>query len=110
MLFDLGYGDKDAFVDNLVSTNHQITDGLGIFKTIFCPHYQNSGGISFHDEIKKYKVNGFAVENGAALKIYEKSFTIIKSNKSNVFMFEYEDKHVLKHLKKDIMYDINLLK
>ena len=71
MLFSYGFGDKEAFVDNLVSINHKMTNGIGIFKATFCPHYQNSGGIFYHDEVRKYNSNGFAVENGAALKIYE---------------------------------------
>ena len=110
MLFSYGFGDKEAFVDNFLSVNHKMTNGLGIFSATFCPHYQNSGGIFFHNEVKNYKSNGFAVENGAALKIYKNKFEIIKSNHSNVFMFDKTNNYKLVHLKKDIIYDIDLLK
>lgn len=110
MLFSYGFGDKEAFVDNLVSINHKMTNGIGIFKATFCPHYQNSGGIFYHDEVRKYNFNGFAVENGAALKIYENNFEIIKSKNTNVFMFDKTDNYKLIHLKNGIIYDIELLK
>ena len=110
MMFLYGFGDKDSFVDNFTSVNHKMTEGVGIFNATFCPHYQNSSGIYYHDEVFKYNCNGFAVENGAALKISENYFTIIKSNKSNVFMFDKTKNYKLIHLKNDILYDINLLK
>jgi peptidase E len=110
MLFSYGFGDKEAFVDNLVSINHKMTNGIAIFNGTFCPHYQNSGGIFYHDEVRKYDMNGFAVENGAALKIYENHFEIIKSKNTNVFMFLKTDNYKLIHLKNGIIYDIELLK
>jgi peptidase E len=110
MLFSYGFGDKEAFVDNLISINHKMTNGIGIFKATFCPHYQNSGGIFYHDEVRKFDSNGFAVENGAALKIYENNFEIIKSKNTNVFMFDKTDNYKLIHLKNGIIYDIELLK
>lgn len=110
MLFSYGFGDKESFVDNLVSVNHKMTDGIGIFNGTFCPHYQNSSGIFYHDEVKKYAMNGFAVENGAALKITDSNFMIVKSRSSNVFMFDKTNNYKLIHLKNDIIYDVNLLK
>ena len=61
LFFDYGYGDKDAYFYNLESVNHKIVEGLGIFDGVFCPHYQNSGLLSFHEEIKNYNLNGFAL-------------------------------------------------
>lgn len=110
MMFSYGFGDKDAFTYNLTSVNHKMTPGIGIFKGTFCPHYQNSGGIFYHDDVKNYPLNGFAVENGAALKIKDNSFEIIKNNNSNVFMFDMTNNYKLIHLKSGILYDINLLK
>ena len=74
-MFSAGYGDKDAFMFNMELVNQKITDGLAIFDGIFCPHYQNSGMTSFHSVIKNYDKNGYAVENGACLKIKNGEFS-----------------------------------
>lgn len=110
LFFDYGYGDRDAYIYNLETTNNKITSGLGILNGIFCPHYQNNGLISFNDIIKDYNKNGFALENGAALKINEHGFYIVKSKHSNAFMFDYHKNHCLIYLKSNQFYEINLFK
>ena len=99
LFFDYGYGDKDAYFYNLESVNHKIVEGLGIFDGVFCPHYQNSGLLSFHEEIKNYNLNGFALENGSALKISSEGFKVIKSKGTSAFIFKSENNHVLEYLK-----------
>ena len=110
MFFDYGYGDKDAYIYNLETTNNKITCGLGILDGIFCPHYQNNGLISFNDSIKDFRKNGFALENGAALKINKDGFYIIKCKHSNAFMFDCNKNHCLIYLKSDQFYEINIFK
>ena len=111
ILFDYGYGDKDAFTYNLETTNHKITKGLGIFEGVFCPHYQNNGLLEFHEEIKNFNLNGYALENGAALKISDDGFTLIKQRGSSAFMFDKNDNHKLIYLNTNDKYDfINLKK
>ena len=109
LLFEYGYGDKDAYYNNLESRNHKIVEGLGLFKGIFCPHYQNNGLEAFHDEVKNFKCNGFALENGAALKISKSNFKIVKSKNSNAFMFDYSLNHQLCYLKSNEEYPIDIL-
>ena len=104
-------GDKDAFTYNLETTNHKITKGLGIFEGVFCPHYQNNGLLEFHEEIKNFNLNGYALENGAALKIGDDGFTLIKQRGSSAFMFDKNDNHKLIYLNTNDKYDfINLKK
>ena len=110
LFFDYGYGDKDAYFYNLESVNHKIVNGLGIFNGVFCPHYQNNGLLSFHEEIKKYNLNGFALENGTALKIKKDDFTLIKSKGTSGFIFRYENDHKLEYLKDSSLYKISLFK
>lgn len=110
LFFDYGYGDKDAYMYNMESVNHTIVNGIGIFSGVFCPHYQNSGLLSFHEEIKKYNLNGFALENGSALKISNENFTIIKSKGTSAFIFECDNQHKLKYLKENVVYDVKLFK
>lgn len=109
ILFQYGYGDKEAYYNNLESRNHKVVSGLGIYNGVFCPHYQLKGLESFHDEIKNYKCNGYALENGAALKICNNNFTIIKNKNSNAFMFDYSLNHQLCYLKSNKNYPINTL-
>lgn len=110
LLFSYGYGDKDAFIYNLETTNHHITNGLGILCGIFCPHYQNSGLLSFHEEVKKYPFNGFALENGASLKICEDGFIVIKEKGSSAFLFDKDKNYQLQYLKENVFYNLNLFK
>ena len=110
IFFDYGYGDKDAYLYNLETVNHNIVKGLGIFEGVFCPHYQNNGLLSFHEEIKKFKCNGFALENGAALKISNDYFLAIKEKGTSGFIFDYNLNHRLRYLKENELYHIKLFK
>lgn len=110
LFFDYGYGDKDAYMYNMESVNHTIVNGIGIFAGVFCPHYQNSGLLSFHEEITKYNLNGFALENGSALKISNENFTVVKSKGTSAFIFECDNHHKLKYLKENVVYDVKLFK
>lgn len=110
LFFDYGYGDKDAYVFNLETVNYQVTKGLGILEGIFCPHYQNGGLLSFHDEVKKFNFNGYAVENGAALKINDEGFIVVKTRGSNAFKFVQKFGHRLVYLKQNYLYKESLIK
>ena len=110
LFFDYGYGDKDAYQFNLDTVNHKMTHGLGIFNGIFCPHYQNNGLISFNEEIKNYNLNGFAVENGAALKIFNDGFVVIKHKGCSGFMFDVNNNHKLVYLNEKFINSIKLFK
>ena len=110
LFFDYGYGDKDAYTYNLETTNHHITNGLGILSGVFCPHYQNSGLLEFHEEIKKYNLNGYALENGTALKITKEGFIIVKQKGCSAFMFDYNDNHKLMYLTTGVKFDCKLFK
>ena len=106
LMFEAGYGDKDAFVFNMELVNQKITDGLAIFNGVFCPHYQNSGMTSFHSVIKNYDKNGYAVENGACLKIKDNNFVVIKEKNTIVFLLDKNENHKLIYLKTNKIYSL----
>ena len=108
MLFEYGYGDKEAFTYNLETINHQITPGIGIFKGVFCPHYQNNGLLTFNEVIKEYSCDGYALENGTALKINDDGFKVIKSKGCSAFRFVKEKEHQLEYLKQDLLFNLDL--
>ena len=110
LFFEYGYGDKDAYFYNLETVNHNIVKGLGIFDGVFCPHYQNNGLLSFHEEIKEFECNGFALENGAALKISNAYFSVIKGKGTSGFIFDCNLNHRLGYLKENELYHIKLFK
>ena len=110
IFFDYGYGDKEAYQYNLETVNHKITKGLGIFNGIFCPHYQNSGLISFNEVIKTYDLNGFALENGAALKINSQGFIVVREKGCSAFMFDKNINHKLIYLNDKCSYNIKLFR
>ena len=106
LMFEAGYGDKDAFVFNMELVNQKITDGLAIFNGVFCPHYQNSGMTSFHSVIKDYDKSGYAVENGACLKIKNNQFVVVKEKNTNVFLLDKNNNHKLVYLKTNEIYSL----
>ena len=110
LFFEYGFGDKEAYLFNLETVNHKLTQGIGFFKGIFCPHYQNNGLLSFHDEVKNHNFDAYALENGAGLKINDDGFRVIKNKGCNAFKFDYRDNHKLIYLKKDILYSDKLFK
>ena len=110
LFFDYGYGDKEAFTYNLETVNHQITPGIGILNGVFCPHYQNNGLLTFNEEVKKYSLDGYALENGAALKINDEGFEVIKSKGCCAFGFRYDTSHQLEYLKQNKKFNVNLFK
>ena len=104
MMFTRGFGDKDAYTYNLETVNHQFVDGNNIFDGVFCPHYQKDGLLVFNDEVKQYSLNGYALENGCALKINQDGYYVIKSKGCNAFRFLLENNHQLEYLKEDVLY------
>jgi dipeptidase E len=110
MFFEYGYGDKDAYTYNLETVNHHITPGLSLLNGVFCPHYQNNGLLTFNEAIKDYPCDGYALENGAALKINNEGFRIIKTKGCCAFRFLKDEKYQLEYLKQEILYKSKLFK
>ena len=74
--------------------------GLGIFEYIFCPHYQKDGILQFNQDIKKYNYSGYALTNGALLKIKNNHYQIIKEKGAEAFYLDKDNDYILKYLKK----------
>ena len=110
LMFDYGYGDKDAYTFNLETVNHKMTNGIGILNGVFCPHYQNSGLLTFHEEVKRFSLNGYAVENGCALKVSDEVYTVIKNKGCSAFKFDKDSLHKLQYLKENVIYNETLIK
>lgn len=98
IFFKEGYGDKNAYYDNLKYHMFDFTLGLGIFDYIFCPHYQKEGILSFNDEIKKKKISGIALTDGALIKIKKNKLAVIKEKGASSYYLDKEEDYTLKKL------------
>lgn len=93
-----GYTDYASFNDDGIYYNFKLEAGLGLLDIIFCPHYQKNGIETFNDEIKKYNIDAYALEDDTAILISLDEVKIIKDNyKNSVYYFKKED-HILRSL------------
>jgi len=99
MLFEEGYGDLNSYIYNGTTFGYGFTKGLGIFSGVFCPHYNSDGILSFNSEIKETCKNGYALSNGASLKIKDGKITIIKSKSASAYQFIKENNYILEVIK-----------
>lgn len=101
-------GDKYMFTDNFHNYNYKMLNTLGILNINMCPHYQNEDLIIYNDEIKKYGLNAFGIEEGCCLVIDNSSYYVIKENKTNsVYLFDRNKDYQMIPLYEGIIYEEN---
>ena len=101
-------GDKYMFTDNFHNYNYKMVNTLGILNINICPHYQNEDLIIYNDEVKKYKLNAFGIEEGCCLVIDNSSYYVIKENKANsVYLFDKNKDYQMIPLYEGIIYEEN---
>ena len=109
MLFDYGYGDQFAYAYHGEVKGYRYVEGLGILKGIFVPHYQSVGLLAFHDEVSRYSLDSFALEDMTALKITDNGYQIIKEKNMGI-KFDSKQNYLLIPLKKDYLYEEKIIK
>lgn len=109
MLFDYGFGDQYAYSYHDEIKGYRYVLGLGILKGVFVPHYQSIGLLAFHDEVKQFFVDSYALEDMTALKITEQKVEVIKKKGAMVVKFSKEKDYLLEPLKSGA-YDFSLIK
>jgi dipeptidase E len=84
-------GDEYIYTNNYHIYNYQMVDCLGILDFIICPHYDHDGLDCFNDEVKKYNLNAYALEDDTAILVDEtiKVFKIDK--RKSVYLFDKEN-------------------
>lgn len=83
LFFELGYGDKDVYLNRRKFRNFLFTEGLGLLPGVFCPHYQKRGIEQFNDEIKSHAKQAYCCEDGACFVFRSDSIGVLKSHPSN---------------------------
>lgn len=81
LLCDEGY--SDAKILRGESDNFEFIKGLGIIDINFCPHYNKTGvkKEALKNSLRNTSYKVYALENGAALKISDAKYSLIKSIK-----------------------------
>ena len=100
MLFaNISMGDKDMFLDNFHSYNYKMVKGLSMLNISMCPHYQNEDLMIYNDEIKKYGLLSFGIEEDTCLVIKENKYFVIKDDKRmSVYKFDPLDNYKMEPL------------
>lgn len=108
ILCDFGHSDNDAYRYGDTNLNYSYQKGLGLIRGIFCPHYDSLGKTSFHELVKELDIDGYALEDGTALKISNDKFCLVKENHKNAFMLLKKDNHRLEYLVSNKNYEMKL--
>ena len=100
----ISMGDKYMFNDNFHNYNYKMVKGLGILDISICPHYQNEDLIIYNDEIKKYNLDSFGIEEDTAVIIENDYFYAVKDDKRmSVYYFD-NNTFTMNDLKEGVKY------
>lgn len=107
MLFTvISMGDKDMFVDNFHTYNYKMVHGLALLNISMCPHYQNEDLILYNDEIKKYGLLSFGIEEDTCLLIDGSSYSVIKDDlRMSLYQFHPKNDYIMKPLYEGEVYE-----
>lgn len=107
MLFTkIAMGDKYVYSNNNHNYNYKMVECLGLLNITICPHYNNEDLIIYNDEIKKYDLEAFGIEENSCLVIENNMFYSIKEFKNvSVYYFDKVN-HILSDVKENKKYEI----
>ncbi len=106
MCSSYGMGDSLSYYDNFKYYNFNMLKGLDLCNILFCPHYEKEELIVYNDEVKKYNLNAYALEDDTALFIVDNKEYIIKNDQTkSVYKFDRKNNHKMKALYENVIYD-----
>ncbi len=85
LLTKISMGDKYMFSDNFHNYNYKMVNCLDLIHISICPHYQNEDLVVYNDEIRKYDLPSFGIEEDTALVIDKDKIFVLK---------DYQDKSI----------------
>ena len=104
---NISMGDKDMYSDNFHNYGYKMVECLTIINISICPHYQKEDLIFYNDEIKKYHLISFGIEEDSAIVIDGNMFYSIKEE-SNSMSFYFDNKNYkMTYLKENEIYEEN---
>jgi len=95
MLFtNISMGDKYMFNDNFHNYNYKMVKCLNLINISICPHYQNEDLVVYNDEIRKYNLPSFGIEEDTALVIDKNNIFVLKDIKNrSVYYFDNKNNY-----------------
>ena len=84
-------GDEYIYTNNYHIYNYQMVDCLGILDIVICPHYDHDGLDCFNDEVKKYNLNAYALEDDTAILVNETIKVFKMDKRKSVYLFDKEN-------------------
>lgn len=101
-------GDKYVYYDNYHYYNFKMVECLGILNITICPHYQTEDLIVYNDELKKYQLPAFGIENDTMVVIDNDKFYIVKEdNNRSVYYFDKNNNYLMVPLYEGVLYEKN---
>lgn len=109
MLFtNVSMGDKYMFSDNYHNYNYKMVNCLGLINISICPHYQNEDLIIYNDEIKKYGLPSFGIEEDTCLVIDRDKIFVLKDYKNkSLYYFDNKNNYKMIPLYEGVLYEKN---
>ena len=102
----IAMGDKYVYSNNNHNYNYKMVECLGLLNITICPHYNNEDLIIYNDEIKKYDLEAFGIEENSCLVIEGNTFYSTKEFKNvSVYYFD-KNNHILSDVKENKTYEI----
>jgi len=109
MLFTaISMGDKYMFSDNFHNYNYKMVNCLNLLNISICPHYQNDDLVVYNDEIKKYNLPSFGIEEDTALVIDHDNIFVLKDFKNkSIYYFDNKNNYKMIPLYEGVKYEKN---
>ncbi len=107
MLFTaISMGDKYMFSDNFHNYNYKMVNCLSLLNISICPHYQNEDLVVYNDEIKKYNLPSFGIEEDTALVIDQNRMFVLKDYKDkSLYYFDNNNNYKMIPLYEGVNYE-----
>ena len=102
----ISMGDKYMYSTGFKTYGYKMVECLDIIDISICPHYQNPDLIFYNDEIKKYNLVSFGIEEDSALFIEDNKYYVLKEE-GNVAVYQFLPKkdYLMEDLKRGVVYD-----
>jgi len=106
LLTKVSMGDKYMFSDNYHNYNYKMVDCLGLINISICPHYQNEDLIIYNDEIRKYNLPSFGIEEDTCLVIDKNKLFVLKDYKNkSIYYFDNNNHYKMIPLYEGVEYE-----
>lgn len=81
-------GDEHIYTNNYHIYNYQMVKCLGLLDIVICPHYDHDGLDCYNDEVVKYGMNAYALEDDTAILIDDDIKVFKMDKRKSVYLFD----------------------